>query len=60
MKQQPIVFVDVDDTLVRSIGTKRIPMPAVVDRVKSLYDEGAHSIFGAVEALNTQGTPQKS
>ncbi|MEP7366084.1 MAG: DUF705 domain-containing protein [Acidobacteriota bacterium] len=38
---KPIVFVDVDDTLVRSIGTKRIPMPSVVDRVRCLYREGA-------------------
>jgi hypothetical protein len=28
-----IVFVDVDDTLVRSAGSKRIPIAAVVDRV---------------------------
>lgn len=36
-----IVFVDVDDTLVRSAGTKRIPAPAVIARVRSLKDEGA-------------------
>lgn len=36
-----IVFVDVDDTLVRSIGSKRIPMPRVVERVRSLHAEGA-------------------
>jgi hydroxymethylpyrimidine pyrophosphatase-like HAD family hydrolase len=36
-----VVFVDVDDTLVRSVGTKRIPMPRVVDRVKSLHKDGA-------------------
>jgi FMN phosphatase YigB (HAD superfamily) len=39
MKQR-IVFVDVDDTLVRSIGTKRIPMPAVVQRVREMHGEG--------------------
>jgi hypothetical protein len=33
--QKLIVFVDIDDTLVRSIGSKRIPMPRVVERVKS-------------------------
>jgi predicted HAD superfamily phosphohydrolase YqeG len=37
----PIVYVDVDDTLVRSVGTKRIPMPRVVDRVRSLHRDGA-------------------
>jgi hypothetical protein len=37
----PIVFVDVDDTLVRSVGTKRIPIPRVVARIKALYQEGA-------------------
>jgi predicted HAD superfamily phosphohydrolase YqeG len=40
MKQR-IVFVDVDDTLVRSIGTKRIPMPAVIGRVREMHREGA-------------------
>jgi len=36
-----VIFIDVDDTLVRSIGTKRIPMPSVVERVRSLHKEGA-------------------
>ena len=35
-----VVFVDVDDTLVRSVGTKRIPMPAVVAAVRALYGRG--------------------
>jgi len=35
--KNPIVFVDVDDTLVRSVGTKRIPMPAVIAEVKRLH-----------------------
>jgi FMN phosphatase YigB (HAD superfamily) len=35
------VFVDVDDTLIRSVGTKRIPMPAVVEDVRSLAKSGA-------------------
>ena len=38
---KPIIFVDVDDTLVRSIGTKRIPMPRVIDRIRRLHQEGA-------------------
>jgi len=35
-----VVYFDVDDTLVRSAGTKRIPIPAVVDRVRSLHAQG--------------------
>jgi predicted HAD superfamily phosphohydrolase YqeG len=35
------IFVDVDDTLVRSAGTKRIPMPAVIQHVRDLYSQGA-------------------
>lgn len=35
-----IIFVDVDDTLVRSVGRKRIPMPAVIKRVLQLKAEG--------------------
>lgn len=36
-----IIFVDVDDTLIRSVGTKRIPMPRTIARVRQLHDEGA-------------------
>lgn len=36
-----IVFVDVDDTLVRSVGSKRIPMPRSIERVRALHAEGA-------------------
>jgi hydroxymethylpyrimidine pyrophosphatase-like HAD family hydrolase len=35
-----VVFVDVDDTLIRSVGTKRIPMPRVVAYVRSLHSTG--------------------
>ncbi len=35
-----VVFIDVDDTLVRSVGTKRIPIPAVIARVRQLKQEG--------------------
>jgi cation transport ATPase len=34
------MFVDVDDTLIRSVGSRRIPMPAVIDRVRALSSEG--------------------
>jgi predicted HAD superfamily phosphohydrolase YqeG len=36
-----IVFVDVDDTLVRSAGRKRIPITPVADRVAALKEAGA-------------------
>jgi hypothetical protein len=38
--QAPIVYVDVDDTLVRSFGTKRIPIAAVIERVRALRAAG--------------------
>ncbi|HEX2874933.1 MAG TPA: hypothetical protein VHP33_26965 [Polyangiaceae bacterium] len=36
-----VAFVDVDDTLVRSVGSKRIPIPTVVQRVRDLHSSGA-------------------
>ena len=36
-----VIFIDVDDTLIRSVGTKRIPIPAVISRVRQLKEEGA-------------------
>lgn len=35
------VFVDVDDTLVRSAGTKRIPIPSVIKHIRELHAQGA-------------------
>lgn len=35
-----VIFVDVDDTLVRSVGTRRIPMPAVIAQVRRLHLAG--------------------
>jgi hypothetical protein len=35
-----VAYVDVDDTLVRSAGTKRIPIPSTVRHVKALKKEG--------------------
>jgi len=37
----PAIYVDVDDTLVRSAGSKRIPMSSVVALVRSLKERGA-------------------
>ena len=39
--RQRVIFVDVDDTLVRSVGTKRIPMPNVIAHVRQLHASGA-------------------
>lgn len=36
-----VIFVDIDDTLVRSFGSKRIAMSSMVDRVRALHAEGA-------------------
>jgi cation transport ATPase len=38
--RQRVVFVDVDDTLVRSVGVKRIPIPNVVSRIRELHTQG--------------------
>jgi phosphoserine phosphatase len=35
------VFVDVDDTLMRSVGGKRIPIPGVIAKVRQLKAGGA-------------------
>jgi hypothetical protein len=40
-KSPLVVYVDVDDTLVRSAGTKRMPIPTVVAHVKTLFHDGA-------------------
>jgi hypothetical protein len=36
-----VIYVDIDDTLVRSFGSKRIPMTEVVDHVRALHRDGA-------------------
>ena len=35
-----VVYVDVYDTLVRSVGAKRIPIPRAIERVKQLHADG--------------------
>ncbi len=35
-----VVFIDIDDTLIRTAGTKRIPMPRTIQRVKELHSQG--------------------
>lgn len=39
-----VVYVDVDDTLIRTAGTKRIPMVRTVERVNELHAEG-HELY---------------
>ena len=41
MKQDVYIYVDIDDTIVRSFGTKRIPIPVVIQHVKELKQQGA-------------------
>lgn len=36
-----VLFVDIDDTLVRSFGSKRIPMTPMVERIRQWHAEGA-------------------
>ena len=36
-----VIYVDVDDTFVRSYGTKRIPMTAVIGTIRRLHTQGA-------------------
>src|SRR5688572_12398101 len=40
--QKPLyIFVDVDDTFVRSVGQKRIPIIATIKHVQALKEQGA-------------------
>ena len=56
-ERRRVIFVDVDDTLVRSVGTKRIPMPQVIAAVRGLAAQGARlclwSTGGATYARST-------
>jgi hypothetical protein len=36
-----VIYVDVDDALVRTVSGKRVPMPRVVERIRNLAAEGA-------------------
>ena len=36
-----VIYVDVDDTFVRSYGTKRIAIPAAIERIRQLKEQGA-------------------
>ncbi len=51
------IYVDIDDTLVRSYGSKRIPISATIEHIKELRSQGAilycWSSGGAEYAKNT-------
>lgn len=36
-----VVYVDIDDTLIRSFGTRRMPIPSAVQHVRDLHAQGA-------------------
>lgn len=40
-KMNLVAFVDIDDTLIRSFGSKRIPMVDMVAHVRALKEAGA-------------------
>lgn len=44
MDRPRIIFVDVDDTLVRSFGAKQIPMSASIEYVRRMHAAG-HSLY---------------
>lgn len=39
-KKESVIFVDVDDTLIRSFGTKRIPIPSAIRYVREMFKAG--------------------
>lgn len=41
MKRPVVIYVDVDDTLVRSFGSKRVAMDRMVEHVEALHQDGA-------------------
>lgn len=51
-----VVFVDVDDTLLRFAGSKKIPIPGTITKVQELWAAGVHlycwSMGGADYARN--------
>lgn len=39
MNRQLCIYVDVDDTLIRSVGSTRIPIPSVIRHVAELHEQ---------------------
>ena len=50
-----VIFIDVDDTVIRSVGTKRIPIPAVFPAYASLKKRAQLYTCGVPAALNIAG-----
>lgn len=61
MNRPSVIFIDVDDTLVRSVGSTRIPMPEVIRQVRRLHENG-HMCFtsGAAVEPTTPVAAQKN
>lgn len=38
--QKLVIYVDVDDTLIRTVGSKRIPIPRCADYVRKQFSDG--------------------
>jgi len=45
LESKRIIYIDVDDTLVRTFGTKQIPMTSCVDYVRRMYAAGHFLAF---------------
>lgn len=43
-RKPSVIFVDVDDTLIRSFGTKQIPIPNAIQFVREMFDAG-HQLY---------------
>lgn len=41
MNPRSIVYVDVDETLIRNYGRSRIPIPSVIRKVREIHQQGA-------------------
>ena len=39
-QKQSVIFVDVDDTLIRTFGTKQIPIPNAIRYVRDMFNAG--------------------
>ncbi|MEO1529169.1 MAG: hydrolase [Planctomycetota bacterium] len=44
MNRKLAVYIDVDDTLIRSVGSTRIPLPASVEYVRRMHAAG-HAVY---------------
>ncbi|MEO9593414.1 hydrolase [Rhodopirellula bahusiensis] len=40
MDRKRVIYIDVDDTLIRTVGTTQIPMPASVEFVRRMHAAG--------------------